>query len=400
MSEGRIKISELPEAALARDDDIFIIETDTTTQKISLGSLIHYIKEHEEIADYFVKASHLTDTNNPHALTKAQIGLSDVDNTSDAGKPVSVLQRAAMDAVYADSNAYTDAKIAELINGAPSTLDTLGEIAAALQNGNGIGEALEAAIGTKASQSELDSHTADGTLHVTASERANWNNKMESSADAGNTTVTFSEASSLSHISTGEKTSSIIGKISKAISSLIEHIASKATLHEFGHVKLSDTYQNTITNEEAATGIGASQKALAEVYSVLNGNLGNCTFSVQSDGAYVTYTPEGGADAVTKKLGSGGKIKSQYLGSAPNYIYQSTPDGGRTYVASTTLPDSYIGKNLLIFAQGLNSKTSAAASPNLYLPYAGGQVSLSINDGTFDPTQITRIGVTQLFIES
>lgn len=34
-----------------------------------------------------------------------------------------------------------------------------------------------------------------------------------------------------------------------------------------------------------------------------NGNLGNCSFSVQSDGAYVTYTPEGGADAVTKKLG-------------------------------------------------------------------------------------------------
>ena len=79
-------------------------------------------------------------------------------------------------------------------------------------------------------------------------------------------------------------------------------------------MKLSDISQNTITNEEAAIGIGASQKALAEVYSVLNSNLGNCTFSVQSDGAYVTSTPEGGADAVTKKLGSGGKIKSQYLG--------------------------------------------------------------------------------------
>ena len=36
---------------------------------------------------------------------------------------------------------------------------------------------------------------------------------------------------------------------------------------------------------------------------MLNGNLGNCIFSVQSDGAYVTYTPTGGADSVTKKLG-------------------------------------------------------------------------------------------------
>lgn len=33
-------------------------------------------------------------------------------------------------------------------------------------------------------------------------------------------------------------------------------------------------------------------------------DLGDCTFSVQSDGAYVTYTPAGGADSVSKKLGS------------------------------------------------------------------------------------------------
>lgn len=33
--------------------------------------------------------SHVTDYNNPHKVTKAQVGLSDVDNTSDADKPVS-----------------------------------------------------------------------------------------------------------------------------------------------------------------------------------------------------------------------------------------------------------------------------------------------------------------------
>ena len=37
----------------------------------------------------------------------------------------------------------------------------------------------------------------------------------------------------------------------------------------------------------------------------LNKTMGNCTFSVQSDGAYVTYVPTGGADPVSKKLGSG-----------------------------------------------------------------------------------------------
>lgn len=45
--------------------------------------------------------------------------------------------------------AYTDTKIADLINGAPSTLDTLGEIADAMENNQNVIEALDSAIGTK-----------------------------------------------------------------------------------------------------------------------------------------------------------------------------------------------------------------------------------------------------------
>ena len=37
----------------------------------------------------------------------------------------------------------------------------------------------------------------------------------------------------------------------------------------------------------------------------LNTNLGGTTFSVTADGAYVHYTPTGGADPVVKKLGNG-----------------------------------------------------------------------------------------------
>lgn len=42
---------------------------------------------------------HIADTANPHGVTKSQVGLSNVDNTSDASKPVSTLQKAAIDAV-------------------------------------------------------------------------------------------------------------------------------------------------------------------------------------------------------------------------------------------------------------------------------------------------------------
>ena len=347
MANGKIKIKELPETATVKDNDIFIIENDTTTQKISLGSLINYIKEHKEIAEHFVKQSavgsangiapldsnrripsaslpfgstentvydgalgqalsdslsfHQADTGNPHAVTKSQVGLSEVDNTADISKPVSTLQQQAIDTAYAGSNAYTDAKIAELIDGAPSTLDTLGEIAQALQEGGGISDALDAAIGTKASRAELDSHTGNDTIHITASERTKWNSKMGSTEDAGNTTVTFSEASDLSNINSGEKTGTIMGKISKAVSTLISHLSSKAAADEFGHVRLSDTYQNALTDGAAANGVGASQKALADAYSTLNGNLvdslGGITFGVDADGNYGYI--KAGADTVT-----------------------------------------------------------------------------------------------------
>jgi hypothetical protein len=42
--------------------------------------------------------AHTGNTSNPHDVTKAQVGLGDVNNTSDANKPVSTAQQAALDA--------------------------------------------------------------------------------------------------------------------------------------------------------------------------------------------------------------------------------------------------------------------------------------------------------------
>ena len=41
------------------------------------------------------QAAHEADTSNPHSVTKLQVGLSNVDNTSDADKPVSTAQATA-----------------------------------------------------------------------------------------------------------------------------------------------------------------------------------------------------------------------------------------------------------------------------------------------------------------
>ena len=118
--------------------------------------------------------SHIANKDNPHGVTAAQIGLDKVENTPDKNKPVSTAQQAAIDAAYANSNAYTDQKISELIGGAPETLDTLKEIADAFEEHKSVEEALNTAIGEKASQKELDTHTGNENIHIKPAERTAW----------------------------------------------------------------------------------------------------------------------------------------------------------------------------------------------------------------------------------
>ena len=51
--------------------------------------------------------THINDKDNPHEVTKAQIGLSNVDNTSDANKPISTATQAAIDSAKSTIDAYT-----------------------------------------------------------------------------------------------------------------------------------------------------------------------------------------------------------------------------------------------------------------------------------------------------
>lgn len=60
-----------------------------------------------------------------------------------------------------DAKSYTDTKIADLINSAPTTLDTLGEIATAMEENADVVDALDAAVGSKAAAADLTGHTGN-----------------------------------------------------------------------------------------------------------------------------------------------------------------------------------------------------------------------------------------------
>lgn len=133
--------------------------------------------------------AHINNLDNPHKTTKSQIELGNVDNTSDVDKPVSTAQQKAIDDAYANSNKYTDQKVADLINGAPETLDTLKEVADAIEASKTVEEALNNAIGKKANQSELDTHTGNDNIHIIPDERTKWNDANDKKHSHDNKSV-------------------------------------------------------------------------------------------------------------------------------------------------------------------------------------------------------------------
>jgi hypothetical protein len=117
-------------------------------------------------ADASALTTHTGDTANPHAVTKAQVGLGNVDNTSDANKPVSTAQAAA-DALAAQKSA----NLSDLANA--STARTNLGLGTAATHAHGDYDAAGAAAAAQAASQPLDSDlTAIAALTTTSYGRA------------------------------------------------------------------------------------------------------------------------------------------------------------------------------------------------------------------------------------
>lgn len=73
-------------------------ETGDTPTQAEFEHLIDSFAHIDDVPTDAELNAHTSDVNNPHSVTKAQVGLSNVDNTADTAKPVSTLQQAAIDA--------------------------------------------------------------------------------------------------------------------------------------------------------------------------------------------------------------------------------------------------------------------------------------------------------------
>lgn len=89
-------------------DKISAVVNGAPEQFDTLKEIADYLQTHDgaynallaTVADKATKAelqAHIEDQNNPHGVTAEQVGLGEVDNTSDMNKPVSTAQQAALD---------------------------------------------------------------------------------------------------------------------------------------------------------------------------------------------------------------------------------------------------------------------------------------------------------------
>ncbi len=150
--------------------------------------------------------AHTSLTNNPHSVTAAQVSLGNVTNESKGtmftgptftGNPKSNAAPSSGD--HLTNKTYVDAQVAGIVDGAPSTLNTLNEIAASLNNNatleatltNSIGEKLVIAsnlsdlanAGTARTNLGLGSAaTTDSTAYATAAQGTTANNALPASS--------------------------------------------------------------------------------------------------------------------------------------------------------------------------------------------------------------------------
>ena len=126
-----------------------------------------------------------------------------------------------VESATATAKSYTDTQVANLVNSAPETLNTLGELATALQENDELTEALNSAISTKANSSEVVKLSGNQTIAGT---------KTFSSAIVASITGNAASATKATQDGNGANIASTYAKTSSLGSLATKSVVSKAEL--------------------------------------------------------------------------------------------------------------------------------------------------------------------------
>ena len=279
--------------------------------------------------------------NTPTGITKSDVGLANVDNTSDANKPVSTATASAIATAKNQAETYADNAITAVIASAPAALNTLDELAAALGDDANFASTVTNSIATK-----LATATAATTYAPLASPTLTG-------------TVTLPESTSIGNVSNVEigylngVTSDIQGQIDAKLAtataaSTYAPLASPTltgtvTLPEstsIGNVSnLEIGYVNGVTSG-IQTQLDAKQAVVANVSDVEIGYLDGVTSAIQTQlntkqpvVANVSDVEIGYLDGVTSSI--------------QNQIDTKAPLASPTFTGTVTLPANTITQSIM-----------------------------------------------------
>ena len=230
-------------------------------------------------------------------------------NVSLTANDVGADTKGSADSALVSAKSYTDTKISALINSAPTTLDTLGEIATAMEENADIVLALENAIGTKANTSDLTSHinNKSNPHSVTKTQIGLGNVENKSSATIRgeltklNITTALGYTPPTTNTTYGVATSSVLGLIKSG---------TDITVDSNGNVSINDdSHNHTIDNiDNLQTSLDAKQATVTGGASTITSSNLTTNRALVSDASgkvvvsAVTSTELGYLDGVTSAI--------------------------------------------------------------------------------------------------
>ena len=250
-----------------------------------------------------------------------------------------------------DAKSYTDEKVAALVNSAPETMDTLGELATALQNNVGVTDALNTAISSKANSSEVVKLSGNQTIAGTKT----FSSTISGSINGNAATATKATQDGSGNVITStyltktDASSTYLGKSAKAASATV---ADSANAVAWGNVSGKPGSYTPSSHNQASNTINA-----------LTG------YSKASSASALSTS-----DSLNSALGKLEKALDGKLGST------ATASKATADASGNTITSTYATKSEL--TSGLSGKSDTSHTHSGYLPTSGGSVNGSINFGT------------------
>lgn len=386
------------------------VSTNDQTPTYTEASLLSSLESGEKLSVAFGKIkkaigaliAHVSSTVNPHSVTKAQVGLGNVPNvsTNDQAPTFTIADTPVQEIASGETLSVIMGKIKRLMNSYISHLSAtnphniskttvgLGNVpnvstndqtptytAASSLSSLSSGEAVSTAFGkiAKAVSDYIAHKSSTSNPHSVTKSQVGLGNVPNVSTN--NQTPTYTVATNLAELSSGEAMSTAFGKIAKAISSYINH--------KHG---ATDITSGILAEGRGGTGASSYEEACENLTTIFLEKKENETSIKDANllmdgGHYLMHDVNGGLQHIPTEFGSHW-CNLIVLKCGPNTGIQFAYDKDRVYARSfiqqdnetefsdwTVIADTAVHSNDYIFEESIGNMTTTADGATVYWKY-------------------------------